>query len=755
MRYALLLVCTLLGGRSRADEVDGLGGKVLEIESRIRQLESRVRVPAQAGPELAERRLIDAQVLYELKNYEAASIVLLDIVQRFAKSASYPEALYLLADSLYLKHDFLSARNYFEQLVKEIGPGKRYQESLQRLIELSLYTGDYSRVDGYLAKLTELPPHQLLPSVPYVKGKYLYFRQRYNDALAAFASVAPDHTYWAHSQYFIGAALVAQGKSADAVQVFETLLKSEAKTASQRQIAELAHLALARIHYDQGKPREAEAHYVAIPQDSDRYADSMYEQAWLAIKEKQYTRAFRALDLMLLSRPEDAQVPEVKLLVGNLHIRESNWEEATESFNGTRDQFEPIYKELLAIRDQKGDLLKAFQELVAKNLGKFDRSKYLPVQAGKWVKSDPEVDRLVGVANDVGDLRRSLDEAGEIMGRVEKALSGPQKINVFPEFAGARARALEASNQLADIKRALIAKEHAIEAPQAGADGAQLVQLAAERQKLEKELADMPRSADSYEERVRKARAKFQDLDRRASEVNVMVHNFEAELAAIEKYFHDSKQDQKQGVEGFAQELASARAEREQLQKEYEQLRREIDETTQSIGIDDAQVQQEEALKKQLAEVLEREHTLGSAVRTRLQGADRDKLEQIESILSRVAAGEQALATFGSQLVEMVDGQLGSIRETLAGERTNLEEYRKALGSNEGETIAVGGGITAKNFQEAIDRFYQVIVRADVGIIDVAWALKQTKTDEDARLVREEKRELKMLDDEFREVLKE
>ena len=34
-------------------------------------------------------------------------------------------------------------------------------------------------------------------------------------------------------------------------------------------------------------------------------------------------------------------------------------------------------------------------------------------------------------------------------------------------------------------------------------------------------------------------------------------------------------------------------------------------------------------------------------------------------------------------------------------------------------------------------------------------ALKQNKTDENSRLVREKKRELKLLDDEFKEVLKE
>ena len=43
-------------------------------------------------------------------------------------------------------------------------------------------------------------------------------------------------------------------------------------------------------------------------------------------------------------------------------------------------------------------------------------------------------------------------------------------------------------------------------------------------------------------------------------------------------------------------------------------------------------------------------------------------------------------------------------------------------------------------------------MRAEVGIIDVAWALKDSSTRNTNRLVAERKRELKLLDDEFKQV---
>ena len=57
-----------------------------------------------------------------------------------------------------------------------------------------------------------------------------------------------------------------------------------------------------------------------------------------------------------------------------------------------------------------------------------------------------------------------------------------------------------------------------------------------------------------------------------------------------------------------------------------------------------------------------------------------------------------------------------------------------------------------RQFKAVTTRFYNVVVRADVGIIDVAWALKDSSTRNTNRLVAERKRELKLLDDEFKEV---
>ena len=201
--------------------------RIGELEARVAELDRVLKPPAEPGADLAERRLIDAQVLYELKNFEAASIILFDVVEKYPSSATYPEALFYLADALYMKRDYFSSRRYFEKIVEVGQSQKRYQDALQRLIELALHTGDYTPVEGYITKLEALGGQQLA-TVPYVKGKYFFFRQQYDKAIMAMRECKPDHPYYLHALYFIGASSVGKGGAeamSDAVAAFATILK--------------------------------------------------------------------------------------------------------------------------------------------------------------------------------------------------------------------------------------------------------------------------------------------------------------------------------------------------------------------------------------------------------------------------------------------------------------------------------------------------------------------------------------------------
>jgi tetratricopeptide (TPR) repeat protein len=810
----LALICglgVLSAGTARAEDVDALGGKVLELDTRVSELDRALKPPAEPGPEIAERRLIDAQVLYELKNYEAASMILFDVVEKYPQASAYPEALFYLADSLFLKRDYLSSRRFFEKIV-ELGPSqRRYQEALQRLIDLSLHTGDYSPVDGYIAKLEGLPADKQLPSVPYVKGKYFFFRQTYDKALESLKGIGPTHVYYIHALYFVGAANVALGGEHldDALLAFATILKNPPKTDSQKRIAELAHLAMARIYLDRGQLTNSLDEYGKIPTKSDYFNDSLYESAWVAIKGKDYVKARRSLDLLLTNAPESSLAPEVKLLIGSLHIREESYGPATDQFAKTREEYDPIHKQLAADLQKAGDAPAYFRELIAKNLNKFDTTAVLAsAAAGKWVKPEPEVERVSTLIGDEAELRKSLDESDEIVRRLEKALSGPSRVNVFPELAAARGKGLDLSDQLTQVRKQLTKLETQLVSPVIGSEKATLDRLEADRSALEAQLATMPTRADQIALRAEKARYALNEIDKHASELQTILTGLRNQVNAARTLYHDnvdksvsgeaplppqvsaprpdspnlpflqkkSELDKRLGevktqierAKGRVDKLKdlvlqgqAARPELEACTTEVDAaqiaiygVRKDVEDSSVQVGVDDPEMQQAQQVKTQLDELLRRQHALGLEVRSRLGADARVRAEQIESILERGRGVQQKIAAFNAHIDSILDVRLKEFHSQLVDEKAHVVGYRTTLAGYTGESAEVGGGVVAENFKKVTKRFYDVVVRSDVGIIDVAWALKDSATRETSRLVAERKRELKLLDDEFKQVNK-
>jgi len=764
----------LWGSFAHGDNVDDASAKVFELEAKLAELDRRLKPPEDPHGQLAERRLIDAEVAYELKNYEAASIILYDLIEKYPTSRSYPEALYYLSDSLYLKRDFFSSRRYFEKLV-EIGPlSGKYQEALQRLVELSLHTGDYDPVDGYLQKLSQLPVSEQLPSVPYVQGKYRYFRKQYPEAIQVLRALPSTHKYYLYGQYFIGASNVAMGKEhlQEALAAFDTIAKvdtpadpKDAKSKpgvaklsdGEKLVLELAYLGRARILLDQGQLTAALESYSKITSKSPNFNDALYEGAWVSIKGKEYQRAARQLDLLLLNAPDSVLAPEVRLLSGNLYIRQGQFGSATSAFTKARDEYEPVSKQLAAEVAKEGQGNAYFHDLIVKNLGAFDTAKVVPAVAVKWMKDEPDVRRLSDLLTDESDLTKSLADAEDTIKRLERAINGAGRVNVFPDLARARAKGLEISGALTDVKKTVAEREQKIIQPVAAAESAQLKSLSDEREALEAQLAKLPTKEESLFERQKKAKEGLNDLDKRASEIQVQIMSVRAQVVATNKYYHDAVERNLPIAQQAAaqQELNTYIIEMELEQNQVDSIRKEIDEAASSVGVDDSDMKAAEELKAKYNDVLQRQHAIVQQVSSRVGGGDRVKIEQIESILTRVRGIEGKLGEYNRKIDGLVEEKLGPIRVTINEEKGKIGGFRTTLAGYSGESADVGGGVLAEGLKGVSQRFYNVVIRSDVGIIDVAWALKDSATKDTNRLVSERKRELKILDDEFKEVLKE
>jgi TolA-binding protein len=744
----------------QADEVNQLDRRLLELDARVRMLGTQLHVPVGAPEaELAERRLIDAQVLYQLKDYDAASMILLDVVEKYPRSHTYREALFYLADSLYRRKDYLSSRHYFENIV-EMGPSNpRYQDALQRLIELSLHTGDYARMDGYITKLDAMPKAQQLPSVPYVKGKYFYFRRQFHRAIEELRTIGPEHVYYFHALYFCGAAHIAMGREHldDAEQVFSTIVKANPTTDSQNYIVELAHLALGRIYLDREQLSAALSEYSKIGQRSRLFNDALYESAWVSIKGEDDLRAARALDLFLLNAPESPLVPEVRLLIGRLRLRQNLFQPATESFTQAREEYEPLQRQFDEVLGKIGDAPKYFRELIQKKIDRFDAAQVLSAMSFKWVTAEPEVQRTSTLIDNLADLKKSLSENQQLVERLEKAIAGPNRIKVFPDLASARARSVELSDELHDVKTALANRDAALFAPVAGTERALLTQLESERARLEQQLEQPSKKASSMTDEQEHLRATFIRLDKSVVEAQTVLNGLRAQHVATRKFFLDEVERRLSEAQTKAAQVELDRFARglDGSQREADALRKDLADAIALVGFDAADSQPRTQWRAHYDELLRRLRGLGEIVDSRLSNADRHQVEQIEALLERLKTTEQVLIALDAQIDANLNARLEGVRAELEREKKHLATYQQQLAKCVNDTADTGGGIFAESFRKVAQRIYDVVLRADVGIIDVGWARKGASTREASRLTAERKRELKLLDDGFKEVLKE
>src|ERR1041384_5394066 len=94
---------TLLVGATlaRADEVDDYTRKLIDIDQRVRAMQANFKETPPPPLDVADRRVLDAQLLFSLKNYEEAATILLDVVEKYPNSRAYDDAVYLLGESLF------------------------------------------------------------------------------------------------------------------------------------------------------------------------------------------------------------------------------------------------------------------------------------------------------------------------------------------------------------------------------------------------------------------------------------------------------------------------------------------------------------------------------------------------------------------------------------------------------------------------------------------------------------------------------
>ncbi|MEO8700414.1 MAG: tetratricopeptide repeat protein [Kofleriaceae bacterium] len=732
--------------------------KVVAYEIEAKALATDLPLPNTITGPQGQRRLVDAEVAYSLGDYDTAALMLFDLASK--PGADQETASYYLAESLFQKGDKGAARNYYEQVAAKGNPSSRYyQPSLLRLVEIAIAQRDTTNVATHLATLDRLSPGLRKPEVPYVRGKFAFFEGKHDEALAYFQEVPKGSSQELQALYYTATAMVAKKDLARATEVFTDLIGRKPRAANDRRVIELAQLALGRLYYERDQPSKSIDSYLMIDRKSELFPDALYEVAWVYVKGKQYDKALRALELLALSEPTSNKTPTVRILEGNLRIRKAQmirqaqitgtldanyratepateYDKATAVFTETHDMYMPSYVALAQMADSTTDPGQYLAQLAGRSQRVFQSVAPIPEAAAQYLREEPEVQRVVAIESDLGDVETNIAQSEAMIARLEGVLGANDRTAVYPALQARRSRIGQIQDDLIRL-RSGVAEQMA----QGSSGSASMT-----RRQLVQQYWAMPNAEQAYADRLAATQGEYDKVEQSAADVNAVIDQTQAVAVALRKYANDSiepaiPQDQKTTIQ---QTLDQAASEAAAIETELADVNREILLGRDLAGVGDESVLKAREARKALRQAQDAEHkALASSGGNQTLIALGDRMMRLAENLGATEV----------QIDGIVDRGMDQVKQALAQERTNLAGYKTELDDYGQESRTIGGTVLGASFKDVKAKFYDIVIRTDVGNVDVAWSQKEDDDDDLKRLNLSRQRELKQLRDEFRDVL--
>lgn len=748
---------------SGSSQLDDLDQKVREQAAELDKIQKRFTQVAEPTEEAArDQDYSNGEINYLLGDYEKAALLFYNLVanQEFHGSPKYADALFYLSDSLYQQRNYLGARLYLKQLLQL--RGKRYREALARYLEIAGRFNEFVGIDEYINQARGLSGGNLPNELSYVYAKWLFRRedlgleQRVQRAQNAFAALTQEGAFKFQSAYFIGVGHVKLKAFDKAIEQFNAITKMQPRDAKEKEIRELAYLSLGRVLFETGRFDEAIDKYQEISSESDSFPDSLYELAWAYVRKGDFVRARSSTEILLLVAEDSVLAPEAKILQGTLLQKLQRYEEATETYNGVINTYAPVRDEIDALISANNDPVRYFDDLLARNDKNLDVTALLPPLALKWATTSKEVAEAVQILKGLDTGRRGVEEGQQIADRILKTLDD-RGIEAFPFMQEGIVAADTIDNNLTRLEEQLVRIEGNLAQGSLSLEQAEALKKAkAESEATMKRLQSLPTTPEAAKQRKDRFRKAMDELETQAFKQNVELQSNYAAMVAIQKYMEDIRRKRKGGQatpeeKAFLEQVTNEKKALDGLQASLDAVRQQIREERDNA---ENAILGEEALKREYDEALRKQKQVFDQVRTSLPGDLGQGMLKADAVRARIAGVRQGVVEAKVVLRDRVQRRATRIRDTVRAEQALLERYGQEVATVSTDAKDLVGRIAFDSFKRVRQSFYELVLKADVGVVDVAFTRKQDKTQAIQKLSSQKDRELKQLDDEFKEVLK-
>ncbi len=650
----------------------------------------------------AEQRLSNGELLFRMKDYNRASVVLSEILEEFPNTASYPDALWLRGETYYAQGEYLSARRDYRALVDR-GAEPRFEayfgKALARLVDVSLRLNDPPEtLAPIFEKFSQVPPAQVDAALLYAKGKALYRQGSYNDAIATFSQVGPTTAYAHQARYFQGLVAMkiarsgggASDKSAahtdykPAVIAFHAVTDLPPDTPEHRQVIDLSWMAIGRLFYEMEQYQQAAEAYSKVGRESPEFDTMLYELAWVYVRLGDVDRAERALEVLAVADPESEYIGDGTLLRADLLLRAGAFDRALQLYDGVRSQYEPMRAKVASFLDSTKDVSVYYDRLAQQQLDLLDQNDQLPAVAIRWAREGDDGPLAFATIDDVNECKTLLHKSDQLVDKLTALMSAPTRVRAFPDLAAGEQTALGLINR---ISRTRLTLAHALDEEEPSDLGGELGEVRQQRRALMAAIEELPVDSGDFARRERQGLTQWNTLSQQLSARVNEVDTLQATINGLRRMLNDGPSQgvarDPASVERFQAELAANEHDLKLYRDEMTEFRRQIEIGRAQIGLGDLRYQNDAASRNAFRDALEREVQLaggGSA-----GGGAQAYSGQARPLLEQARQYEGTLVASVTQIEAQVADRSTALQQKIDTEKANVAGYQAQLDGMDNE----------------------------------------------------------------------
>jgi len=453
----------------------------------------------------------------------------------------------------------------------------------------------------------------------------------------------------------------------------------------------------------------------------------------------------------MVSDPDSPHIADGTLLRADLLLRAGAFDRALELYENIRAQYDPMRAKVDAFLDTNKDNAVFYEKLAAQNLDVLSRDEQLPPLALRWAREAEDGPLAFAVIDDVNECKTLIRQSQILIDKLTALTGASNRVRAFPELEAGETAALALINRLA---RARLAIAHALDHEEPSELGGEIGDVRRDRRALMAAIEDLPVLGEDFTRREQQGKAQWnrlsQELTRRSAEIDSLHATINGLRRVLSEGPSGGVVRDPASVRAFEAELDANEHNLKLYSDQIAELRRQVDFGRAQIGLGDARYQRDAAARSSFRDALAREVQLaggGSA-----GGAAQRFAVQVGPTLGDADRYEGELVAALRQLEASVAARAGELQHKVDVERANMSGYQAQLDRLDGEGRDLVGQVARRNFEVVRDKLRGIVLRADVGITEQAWEVREEELDRVRNLQSERARQEQLLDEELKEV---